>query len=47
MGLKRAYASSDLVHPEKILKILFSMEWYVLQLCVNLLKCSEDPRGRT
>jgi hypothetical protein len=24
------------VHPEK-----------VLQLCVNLLKCSEDPRGRT
>ncbi len=23
------------------------MKWYVLQLCVNLLKCSEDPRGRT
>jgi hypothetical protein len=21
------------------------MKWYVLQLCVNLLKCSEDPRG--
>ncbi len=25
----------------------FTMKWYILQLCVNLLKYSEDPRGRT
>ncbi len=47
MGLKRAYASWNLVCQEKFLKIDFTMKWYVLQLCVNLLKCSEDPCSRT
>ncbi len=47
MGLMRANASSNLVRPENFFKIDFSMKWEVFQLCVNLVKCSQDPRGRT
>jgi hypothetical protein len=46
MGLMRANALSNLVRPEEFLKIDFSMKWQVFQLCVNLVKCSQDPRGR-